>query len=160
MNRSPARAAPLLPSLPRRPALSLVAAGIALALGTFGIDAAALSLGRINVLSSLGEPLRAEVELTDVTAAEADGLRVRMVGSGHSFTPVAVTDGVLLRRRQRDRKRGQDLVAEDRVLGLRHRQVDPGGRHDRGERRAERDERPDARGSPFHARPNSAGSRP
>ncbi|GHD28332.1 FAD-linked oxidoreductase [Nocardiopsis kunsanensis] len=31
-----------------------------------------------------------------VTAAAEDGLRVRMVGSGHSFTDVAVTDGVLL----------------------------------------------------------------
>ncbi len=89
MNRSPARAAPLLPSLPRRPALSLVAAGIALALGTFGIDAAALSLGRINVLSSLGEPLRAEVELTDVTAAEADGLRVR-IPSADAFRAIGV----------------------------------------------------------------------
>lgn len=31
-----------------------------------------------------------------VTAAAEDGLRVRMVGSGHSFTDVAITDGVLL----------------------------------------------------------------
>lgn len=31
-----------------------------------------------------------------VAAAAEDGLRVRMVGSGHSFTDVAVTDGVLL----------------------------------------------------------------
>ncbi len=32
-----------------------------------------------------------------VTGAAQDGLTVRMTGSGHSFTPVAVTDGVLLR---------------------------------------------------------------
>jgi L-gulono-1,4-lactone dehydrogenase len=32
-----------------------------------------------------------------VTGAARDGLTVRMTGSGHSFTPVAVTDGVLLR---------------------------------------------------------------
>ncbi|HEX6755705.1 MAG TPA: D-arabinono-1,4-lactone oxidase [Mycobacteriales bacterium] len=32
-----------------------------------------------------------------VTAAARDGLPVRMVGSGHSFTPAALTDGVLLR---------------------------------------------------------------
>jgi FAD-linked oxidoreductase len=32
-----------------------------------------------------------------VTAAGAEGLRVRMAGSGHSFTGAAVTDGVLLR---------------------------------------------------------------
>ncbi|MGX2994075.1 D-arabinono-1,4-lactone oxidase [Streptomyces sp. JNUCC 64] len=37
-------------------------------------------------------------ELADaVRAASADGLRVRAVGSGHSFTPVAVTDGLLVR---------------------------------------------------------------
>jgi FAD-linked oxidoreductase len=32
-----------------------------------------------------------------VTTAAAEGLRVRMAGSGHSFTGAAVTDGVLLR---------------------------------------------------------------
>ncbi|WP_439654195.1 D-arabinono-1,4-lactone oxidase [Streptacidiphilus anmyonensis] len=32
-----------------------------------------------------------------VTAAAADGLPVKAVGSGHSFTPIAVTDGVLVR---------------------------------------------------------------
>jgi L-gulono-1,4-lactone dehydrogenase len=32
-----------------------------------------------------------------VTLATLDGLAVRMTGTGHSFTPVAVTDGVLLR---------------------------------------------------------------
>ncbi len=31
-----------------------------------------------------------------MTQARRDGLRVKMVGSGHSFTPIAVTDGVLL----------------------------------------------------------------
>jgi FAD-linked oxidoreductase len=32
----------------------------------------------------------------EVTKAAADGLQVRMTGSGHSFTPAASTDGVLL----------------------------------------------------------------
>src|SRR5215813_9362600 len=32
----------------------------------------------------------------EVTKAAADGLHVRMTGSGHSFTPTASTDGVLL----------------------------------------------------------------
>ena len=32
-----------------------------------------------------------------VTGAAREGLTIRMTGSGHSFTPVAVTDGVLLR---------------------------------------------------------------
>lgn len=50
-----------------------------LALLSFGslasFDAHALSLGRLNVLSSIGEPLRAEVEILDLTAADADSLR-------------------------------------------------------------------------------------
>src|SRR5580692_3731465 len=33
----------------------------------------------------------------EVRKAAADGLTVRMAGTGHSFTPVAATDGVLLR---------------------------------------------------------------
>jgi L-gulono-1,4-lactone dehydrogenase len=33
----------------------------------------------------------------EVSQAAADGMTVRMTGSGHSFTPVAVTDGVRLR---------------------------------------------------------------
>ncbi len=33
----------------------------------------------------------------EVTRAAADGLTVRMTGSGHSFTPAAVSEGVLLR---------------------------------------------------------------
>jgi len=89
MTRSPTRAVPS-PSTPlRRPTLSLVAAAVALALGTFGIDATALSLGRLNVLSSLGESLRAEVELSDVSAAEADGLRVR-IPSSEAFRAIGV----------------------------------------------------------------------
>jgi FAD/FMN-containing dehydrogenase len=41
---------------------------------------------------------RSADEVTDeVRKAAADGLTVRMAGTGHSFTPVAVTDGVLLR---------------------------------------------------------------
>ena len=42
-------------------------------------------------------PRSAEELAEAVTGAARDGLTVRMTGSGHSFTPVAVTDGVLLR---------------------------------------------------------------
>ncbi len=42
-------------------------------------------------------PRSAEELAAAVTGAARDGLTVRMTGSGHSFTPVAVTDGVLLR---------------------------------------------------------------
>jgi pilus assembly protein FimV len=51
---------------------------VALALGAFSADAAALALGRLNVQSALGEPLRAEIEVTEITPAEADGLKVRI----------------------------------------------------------------------------------
>src|SRR5699024_3667797 len=46
-----------------------------------------------------------------VRAAAEDGLRVRMVGSGHSFTGVAVTDGVLLSPSGLGRVRGVDAEA-------------------------------------------------
>jgi FAD-linked oxidoreductase len=42
-------------------------------------------------------PRSAEEVAEAVTAAAAEGLRVRMAGSGHSFTGAAVTDGLLLR---------------------------------------------------------------
>jgi len=43
-----------------------------------------------------------------VKAAARDGLRVKPVGSGHSFTPIAVTDGVQLRLDRLDRVRSVD----------------------------------------------------
>src|SRR5581483_11057618 len=46
-----------------------------------------------------------------VTGAARDGLTVRMAGSGHSFTPVAVTDGVLLRPDGLRAVRAVDLAA-------------------------------------------------
>ena len=59
--------------------LNALALAALLALGSLGslvsFDAYALALGRLNVLSSIGEPLRAEVEITDVTAEEASSLR-------------------------------------------------------------------------------------
>jgi len=42
-------------------------------------------------------PRSADEVADEVRRAAADGLTVRMTGTGHSFTPVAVTDGVLLR---------------------------------------------------------------
>lgn len=59
--------------------LNVLALAALLALGSLGsllsFDAYALALGRLNVLSSIGEPLRAEVDITDVTAEEASSLR-------------------------------------------------------------------------------------
>ncbi|WP_370415622.1 D-arabinono-1,4-lactone oxidase [Streptomyces fradiae] len=48
-----------------------------------------------------------------VGAAQRDGLRVKAVGSGHSFTSIAATDGVLLRM---DRLDG--ILSVDRASGL------------------------------------------
>ena len=42
-------------------------------------------------------PRSAEEVADEVRQAAADGLTVRMAGTGHSFTPAAATDGVLLR---------------------------------------------------------------
>ncbi|HVL43513.1 MAG TPA: hypothetical protein VM407_01675, partial [Acidovorax sp.] len=52
----------------------LAAAAVACA-GLHTSDASALALGRITVQSALGEPLRAEIDLPQITPAEADSLR-------------------------------------------------------------------------------------
>lgn len=62
---------------------------MALALGAFSTDAAALALGRLNVQSALGEPLRAEIEVTEITPAEADGLKVN-IASADAFNAAGV----------------------------------------------------------------------
>lgn len=53
------------------------ALGIAVAsvMGLCGSQAYALSLGRLAVMSALGEPLRAEIEILDINADEATSLR-------------------------------------------------------------------------------------
>ncbi|MFC5572180.1 FimV/HubP family polar landmark protein [Xenophilus aerolatus] len=58
--------------------MSLLSVAVAMALGTWMGNAHALALGRLNVQSALGEPLRAEIDVTEISAAEADGLRVGM----------------------------------------------------------------------------------
>ncbi len=54
----------------------LLSAALAVALASVSLQAAALTLGRLQVQSALGEPLRAEIDVTEITAAEAEGLRV------------------------------------------------------------------------------------
>ncbi len=53
------------------------------------IDAAAFTLGRLNVQSALGEPLRAEIEVTELTPAEAGGLKVN-IASTEAFNAAGV----------------------------------------------------------------------
>ncbi|MGI4778519.1 MAG: FimV/HubP family polar landmark protein [Janthinobacterium lividum] len=74
--QAPSNARPL-----RIAPLTSVAAAVAVALGMASGDADALSLGRISVLSALGEPLRAEVSVSEITAAEAGSLSVGIASS-------------------------------------------------------------------------------
>ena len=54
---------------------SALATAAALSVGLYAPNAAALALGPITVQSALGEPLRAEIDLPQITAAEADSLQ-------------------------------------------------------------------------------------
>ena len=75
---------------PGRSQLTLLSAAVALALGGgLAADASALALGRLNVQSALGEPLRAEIEVTEITAAEADSLKVN-IASAEAFRAAGV----------------------------------------------------------------------
>ena len=66
---------PLIATMHRWKFSALAAAAVA-TVGLHTPDALALSLGPITVQSALGEPLRAEITLPQVTPAEADSLRV------------------------------------------------------------------------------------
>lgn len=56
----------------------LTAVAAAALMGLWGTSANALSLGRVNVQSSLGEPLKAEIEILDINAEEAATLNARV----------------------------------------------------------------------------------
>ncbi|MDB5731292.1 MAG: hypothetical protein JWQ03_1187, partial [Variovorax sp.] len=64
--------------------LSLVSLAVALAMTLASGEAAALVLGRLNIQSALGEPLRAEIEVSELGVSEPDGLRVN-IASAESF---------------------------------------------------------------------------
>lgn len=63
---------------------AIAAAAVAL-LGLSGTGASALSLGRLTVLSALGEPLRAEIDVPDINAEEAASLKTS-VATPEAFT--------------------------------------------------------------------------
>ncbi|WP_305729947.1 FimV family protein, partial [Variovorax sp. dw_308] len=70
--------------------VSLLSAAIALALGlVVSTDASALALGRLNVQSALGEPLRAEIDVTEISAAEADSMKLN-IASPEAFQAAGV----------------------------------------------------------------------
>ena len=56
---------------------ALAAAALALG-GLYAADASALALGRITVQSALGEPLRAEIDMPQISASEAETLRTQV----------------------------------------------------------------------------------
>ncbi len=56
---------------------TIMAAAATALIGLYGSPAAALSLGRITVQSTLGEPLRAEIDVPDINAEEASSLQAR-----------------------------------------------------------------------------------
>lgn len=62
----------------------LSAVAVAVLLGLWSHQAHALSLGRINVLSALGEPLKAEIDILDINADEAATLNAK-VASPETF---------------------------------------------------------------------------
>jgi FAD-linked oxidoreductase len=59
----------------------------------------------------IASPGSADEVVAEIGRAAADGLTVRMTGSGHSFTPAAVTDGVLLRPERLTAIRAVDAAA-------------------------------------------------
>ncbi|MBN9110661.1 MAG: FAD-binding protein [Pseudonocardia sp.] len=63
--------------------------------------------------AEVAEPTTVDELQRVVARAAASGLRVKALGSGHSFTPIAVTDGLALRL---DRLRG--IVSADASTGL------------------------------------------
>uniref|UniRef100_UPI0028EC616E type IV pilus assembly protein FimV n=1 Tax=Comamonas antarctica TaxID=2743470 RepID=UPI0028EC616E len=85
--------------------LSALAAAALVSVSLTATNAWALALGRLSIQSSLGEPLRAEVELPQVTAAEADSLQARIAApavfraQGMEYTAAAGQFRVQLQRR-------------------------------------------------------------
>lgn len=83
---------------------AIAAAAIAL-LGLSTTGAMALSLGRITVMSALGEPLRAEIDVPDINAEEAASLKAGVaapeafVAAGLEFNPAMSSVQATLKRR-------------------------------------------------------------
>jgi pilus assembly protein FimV len=90
---------------PGRWRIGALASAIAL-LGSFAsLEAHALALGRITVQSALGEPLRAEIEVADITAEEAASLKAGVApadafkAAGLEYTAAVTGVDVKLQRR-------------------------------------------------------------
>ncbi|MBX9936211.1 MAG: hypothetical protein K2Y10_06420 [Burkholderiaceae bacterium] len=88
---------------------SALAGAVVATLGLYAADASALALGQITVQSALGEPLRAEIELPQISPAEADTLRASPAAAeifrsqGMEYSPVVTQMRVRLERRANGR---------------------------------------------------------
>ena len=84
---------------------SVLAAAAVVSTGFYAEDASALALGRIAVQSALGEPLRAEIDLPQITPAEADTLRATTAtpdvfrAQGMEYTQTMTSLQIKLQRR-------------------------------------------------------------
>lgn len=84
---------------------SVLAAAAVASAGFYAGDASALALGRITVQSALGEPLRAEIDLPQITPAEAETLRATTAtpevfrAQGMEYTPAINNLQIQLQRR-------------------------------------------------------------
>ncbi|MEJ7930775.1 FimV/HubP family polar landmark protein [Ramlibacter sp. AN1015] len=82
-----------------------VALAAAMLLGTAAWDANALALGRVAVQSALGEPLRADIEVPQITPEEVESLRAAVASPeafrsiGAQFHPVLAEARLALQRR-------------------------------------------------------------
>lgn len=83
----PSAARPSLPLNGLR--LSVLGTAVAVVLGIASADASAFALGQLKVQSALGEPLRAEIDVTEMAAAEADSLKIS-VASADAFKNAGV----------------------------------------------------------------------
>jgi len=85
--------------------LSALAVAATLSLGLYSSDASALALGRLSVKSALGEPLRAEIEVPQITTEEANSLQTGPASAevfraqGVEFSPLMNGVQIVLKRR-------------------------------------------------------------
>ncbi|MEZ5608225.1 MAG: FimV/HubP family polar landmark protein [Burkholderiaceae bacterium] len=98
---------PVLTATPPQPLIKKAALASAVALALLGVslDAQALALGAISVRSALGEPLRAEIEIPQISSEEASTLQASMGtpqafrAAGVDYSPALAGARVTLQRR-------------------------------------------------------------
>ncbi len=85
--------------------LGALASVVALLASLASLDAQALALGQVTVQSALGEPLRAEIDIAEITTDEAASLRVGVANAdafkaaGLEYTPAVIGMQVTLQKR-------------------------------------------------------------